>query len=347
MTNPEIDPAEYECAHVRNSEIVDIITARDVPLGGPRAMNVRRTLPQRKRSLIGPWCFLDHYGPHNVAATGGMAVPRHPHTGLATVTLLFEGNVEHIDSTNFANIVRPSEVNLMIAGSGISHSEFSTADTTILHGVQLWYALPEAKRNSTPQSQHHVAHPVRVPGGTVVTYLGELAGSTSPVDTRVEAMAAEVVIDPGETLTLDLDPRFEHGVLLDSGELTLQVDGHEQTVGRDELAYMPTGPNSIGFTAGDTSTRVILIGGEPFADKIVMWWNFVGRSHDDIVAYRTAWQTEIGAEQVTREQPATIETGVYDDGIPAPRFGVFPEGQPKPLRAPDIPSVRIKPRTTR
>lgn len=341
MTNPEINPAEYECAYVKNPDLIDIITARDVPLGGPRAMTVRRTLPQRKRSLIGPWCFFDHYGPDDVAATGGMAVPRHPHTGLATVTLLFEGQIEHIDTSGFSNIVRPNEVNLMIAGSGISHSEFSAGDTSILHGVQLWYALPEAVRNSTPESQHYVAEPVSVPGGTVLTYIGELAGVTSPVDTRVEALAAQIVIEPGRTVTLEIDPRFEHGVLLDSGDVTIHASGINQSLGQDELAYTPHGSDSISFTAGSSPTRIVLIGGVPFEDKIVMWWNFVGRSHDDIVNYRAAWQKEIEASDADEYTPTS---GTYSDGISVPRFGIFPENQPAPLPAPPLPNVRIKPR---
>lgn len=340
MTNPEIKPAEYECAFVGDPSLIDIITARDVPLGGPRAMTVRRTLPQRKRSLIGPWCFLDHYGPDDVAATGGMAVPRHPHTGLATVTLLFEGTIEHIDTSGFANIVRPSEVNLMIAGSGISHSEFSTDDTSVLHGVQLWYALPDAVRGSQPGSQHYVAQPVAVPGGTVLTYIGSLAGVTSPIDTRVEAMAAQVVIDPGQTVTLDVDPRFEHGILLDSGQLTIHISGCDQSVGRDELAYIPPGSTSIALTAGDSPTRIIAIGGPPFEERIVMWWNFVGRSHDEIVEYRRAWQSEIGAPDGDAQIPER-----WFDGAASPRFGVFPAGRPDPLPAPALPNVRIKPRT--
>ena len=108
---------------------VELLVPRQVPLGGPRAMDVRRTLPQRQRSLIGAWCFLDHYGPDRIGDSGGMKVPRHPHTGLQTVSWLFTGEIEHRDSAGFHAVVRPGEVNLMTAGRGISHSEFSTPDT--------------------------------------------------------------------------------------------------------------------------------------------------------------------------------------------------------------------------
>jgi len=106
---------------------VDVITSRDVPLGGPRAMTVRRTLPQRARSLVGAWCFADHYGPDEVDDTGGMVVPPHPHTGLQTVSWLFAGEIEHRDSAGHQALVRPGELNLMTGGRGVSHSEVSTS----------------------------------------------------------------------------------------------------------------------------------------------------------------------------------------------------------------------------
>ena len=114
------------------------------------------SLPQRQRSLIGAWCFVDHYGPDDTAATGGMDVPPHPHTGLATVSWLFTGEVEHRDSHGVHAVVRPGELNLMTGGHGIAHSEVSTADTTVLHGVQLWVALPDAHRDAPRAFAHHV-----------------------------------------------------------------------------------------------------------------------------------------------------------------------------------------------
>ncbi|WP_222704430.1 pirin family protein [Flaviflexus massiliensis] len=301
-------------------------------------------MPQRRRSLIGPWCFFDHYGPDNVGETGGMLVPRHPHTGLATVTLLFEGSIEHIDSTGFTNVVQPSEVNLMIAGSGVSHSEFSTSDTGILHGVQLWYALPDRVRNSPAVSQHYVAEPVTVPGGTVLTYIGSLAGTTSTVDTWVDSLAAQILINPGETVTVDVDESFEHGVLLDTGDLTIHAGDHSQGLDKDDLAYIPRGSRRLSFSA-TTPTRIMLIGGCPFEEKIVMWWNFVGPSHDEIVQYRTSWQNEIDESDAEAMVPE-LENGIYFDGVPEPRFETFPDNKPAPFPAPTLPNVRIKPRET-
>lgn len=161
---------------------VEVLSARDVPLGGPRALLVRRTLPQRARTLIGAWCFADHYGP--VDATGtGMDVPPHPHTGLQTVSWLFSGEIEHRDTLGTRALVRPGEMNLMTGGYGIAHSEVSTPDTTVIHGVQLWVALPEEHRDTARDFQHHVPEPVRVDGAEIKVFLGSLAGSTSPVRT--------------------------------------------------------------------------------------------------------------------------------------------------------------------
>ena len=141
MSNLEISPSEVDCRPGATASddglLVEVLTSRDVPLGGPRAMTVHRTLPQRRRSLIGAWCFADHYGPDDVSATGGMDVPPHPHTGLQTVSWLFTGEIEHRDTMGNHAMVRPGELNLMTAGHGIAHTEVSTADTTVLHGVQL------------------------------------------------------------------------------------------------------------------------------------------------------------------------------------------------------------------
>ena len=116
MSNTDAAPAEVACVA---SPFTGVLHPREVPLGGPRAILVRRTLPQRERSLIGAWCFADHYGPQDVRGGTGMDVPPHPHTGLQTVSWLFAGEVEHRDSAGVHAIVRPGELNLMTAGAGI------------------------------------------------------------------------------------------------------------------------------------------------------------------------------------------------------------------------------------
>ncbi|OSC66857.1 pirin [Streptomyces sp. 4F] len=289
MSNTETRPAEMRCgASVDEAPAagVEVLTARDVPLGGPRAMNVRRTLPQRARTLIGAWCFADHYGPDDVAESGGMDVAPHPHIGLQTVSWLFSGEIEHRDSLGTHAFVRPGELNLMTGGFGICHSEVSTPGTTVLHGVQLWVALPEEHRGTGRDFQHHAPVPVALDGGTVRVFLGSLAGDTSPVTTFTPLLGAEVTLVPGGTVSLDVDTAFEHGVLVDSGDV--RVDG--TTVRPTELGYVAPGRRTLTLTNDSTRTaRLVLLGGPPFPEEIVMWWNFIGRSHDEIVQAREDW----------------------------------------------------------
>jgi quercetin 2,3-dioxygenase len=330
VSNVEIAPDEMVCGEPtpREPAVVEILTPREVPLGGPRAMSVRRTLPQRQRSLIGAWCFVDHYGPDDVAATGGMDVAPHPHTGLATVSWLFTGEVEHRDSHGVHAVVRPGELNLMTGGHGVCHSEVSLPDTTTLHGVQLWLALPDTHRDAPRDFAHHAPEPVALPGAAVRVFLGSLAGDTSPVPTATPLLGAEIVLEPHAAITLDVDPAFEHGVLVDTGAVRLGGEGVTPSgVARAELAYVAPGPARLELTnETDAPARLLLLGGTPFGEQIVMWWNFVGRTHDEIVAFRSAWE---------------------DD--PEGRFGhvtgyVGRDGGTARLHAPALPNARLRPR---
>ncbi|MGA5198092.1 pirin family protein [Streptomyces exfoliatus] len=300
-----------------NGAGVEVLSARDVPLGGPRAMTVRRTLPQRARTLIGAWCFIDHYGPDEVATTGGMDVAPHPHIGLQTVSWLFEGEIEHRDSLGSHALVRPGELNLMTSGHGISHSEVSTGRTTRLHGVQLWVALPEEHRDTGRDFQHHAPATVRVDGADIRVFLGSLAGETSPVRTFTPLLGAEVLLDAGASVTLPVDPAFEHGLLVDEGDV--RVEG--TPLKPAELAYVGPGGRSLTLTnASERPARTVLLGGPPFQEQIVMWWNFIGRSHEDVVEARAAWEE------------ASDRFGTVD-GYPGDR-----------LPAPALPNARITPR---
>ncbi|WP_435746689.1 pirin family protein [Nocardioides sp. SYSU DS0663] len=349
MTNPERDPAVHHCAS-GPAEDVSVLAPREVPLGGPRAMTVRRTLPSRARSLIGAWCFLDHYGPDDVAETGGMVVPPHPHTGLQTVSWLFTGEVEHRDSAGNVATVRPGELNLMTAGRGISHSEVSTPTTSVLHGAQLWVALPDADRDADPGFAHHVPEPVTGEGWTARVFLGSLLGSTSPLPTYTPLLGAELLLDPGASLVLDVDPAFEHGVLVDAGEV--EVAG--RAVAAAELGHVPPGHDRLELRAADRPTRLLLLGGEPFGEQIVMWWNFVGRTHEEVVAFREAWQEQVrdGDRSVhpddaggLHERPAQPQ-GVVARGtdVRPGRFGVVAGQELPPIPAPPLPHARLRSR---
>ena len=330
MTNLEKNPTLSVLEPGEPCTSVEVLTPREVPLGGIRAMTVYRTLPQKRRSLVGAWCFLDHYGPDDVAVTGGMEVPRHPHTGLATVSWLFTGRIDHLDSNQVAAAVLPGELNLMIAGQGITHQEISTADTTVLHGVQLWYALPDATRFSAHGFAHYAPEPVELDGASVRVFIGSLLGSTSPVDTRTpDMLGAELILQPGARVTLPVRRDFEHAVLAETGSISV----NDAPVQHRELGYVPTGADTMVIAAGAEGARVILLGGVPLGEQIVMWWNFIGRSHDEIEEFRRRYQAELGFEAVDPR----------DEGKPA-LFGPYPEGQLAPLPAPPLPTVRLRPR---
>ena len=320
VSNLERDPAEQLLTEPRTG--ATILEPRDVPLGGPRSMSVRRTLPQRARSLIGPWCFVDHYGPDPVDGSGAMNVPPHPHTGLQTVSWLFDGEIEHRDSAGNHAMVRPGELNLMTAGRGIQHSEVSTAATTVLHGAQLWVALPNADRDHAPFFEHYVPPAVPFGDATLRVFLGSLGGSVSPATAFSAIVGAQVELPAGAGIDLPVDPSFEHGVLLDRGAVA--VDGLDLPL--SHLSFRDTGAASIRLEAGPEGARLLLIGGAPFGESIVMWWNFIGRSHDDIVKYRAEWQADVIAA-----------------GTPSGPFGIIEEAT-FALPAPVLPNVRLTPR---
>ncbi|MET8771703.1 pirin family protein [Streptomyces sp. NPDC004658] len=326
MSNVETQPVEVRCGTETDggppagAPRVDVLTPRDVPLGGPRAMTVRRTLPQRARTLIGAWCFADHYGPDDVAETGGMDVAPHPHTGLQTVSWLFSGEIEHRDSLGSHALVRPGELNLMTSGYGISHSEVSTPRTTVLHGVQLWVALPEEHRATARDFRHHVPEPVRTDGAEIRVFLGSLAGSTSPVPAFTPLLGAEIVLEPHAAVTLAVDPGFEHGLLVDQGAVRLA----DVLLKPAELGYVHPGPGTLTLVnESDDIARTVLLGGTPFEEEIVMWWNFIGRSHDDIVRAREDWQN-------SSDRFGAVE-GYPGDRLPAP---VLPNATITPRRNP-------------
>ncbi len=321
MSNLEPAPAEFTCASTDFAG-VEVLAPREVPLGGPRALSVRRTLPQRQRSLIGAWCFADHYGPQDVRQSAGMDVPPHPHTGLQTVSWLFRGEIEHRDSAGVHQLVRPGEMNLMTAGAGICHSEVSTPATSVLHGVQLWVALPDTDRNTARDFDHHVPEAVSRHGATIRVFLGGLAGQRSPVHTFTPLLGAQIDLTAGSTVELDVHPGFEHGVLLDLG--CVEVAGRRLEPG--ELAYLGPGSDTLRLhnPAGLTA-RMLVLGGAPFTEELLMWWNFVGRTHEEIAEYRRLWQ----------------------DGDE--RFGAVSgySGSVTRLPAPPLPVTRLRPRRNR
>lgn len=270
---------------------VELLEGTPVALGGLRGMEVVRTLPSKQRRMVGAWCFLDAYGPHDVNRSAGMRVGPHPHTGLQTVSWLVQGEILHRDNLGSRQEIRPGQLNLMTAGRGISHSEETpAAHSAVLQGVQLWVALPGSDRDGAPAFAHHADLPVLTDGGLTATVLmGEVAGAASPARCHTPLVGAEVTMAAGSVARLPLEPSFEYAVLMLDGAAT--VDGVPASPG--PLLYLGDGRSSLPLTAGPES-RFMLLGGEPFGEKLVMWWNFVGRDHDEIVAAREGWAGTAG-----------------------------------------------------
>jgi quercetin 2,3-dioxygenase len=251
-------------------------------------IEVRRLLPLRQRRSVGAWCFVDHYGPMSVDGVAGMQVPPHPHIGLQTVTWLIAGNVLHRDSLGSEQMIRPGQLNLMTAGHGIAHSEESPADhDPSLHGVQLWLALPGADRQAAPAFEHHAQLPVLGLGAFEVTvFAGSLADVTSPARTYSRLVGAEIHAVRDGSGTIPLVPGHEHVVFAASGDAV--AGGIPVSAG--SLLYLGTGRRALALT-GRAGARLLLLGGEPLGETLLMWWNFVGRTPDDIVEAARAWSS--------------------------------------------------------
>ncbi|MBO0831148.1 MAG: pirin family protein, partial [Actinobacteria bacterium] len=230
----------------------------------------------------------DHYGPMDVDGVAGMNVPPHPHIGLQTVTWLLRGDVLHRDSLGSEQLIRPGQLNLMTAGRGIAHAEESPPQhDQVLHGVQLWVALPDASRHVQPAFEHHPSLPQARLGGFAITVLvGELAGATSAASVFTPIVGAELTAAGGPaSCTLPLRPDFEHVAFVASGQAS--VDGTDLTVG--QLLYLPAGrPETI--LAAPADSTIMLLGGEPLREPLLMWWNFVARTPEEIATATAAWQ---------------------------------------------------------
>lgn len=324
MSNLDTAPTESTCPALdpTASPAPVTLSPREVPLGGPRAMSVRRTLPHRDIRTIGAWCFVDDYGPLT-PADPPMAVPPHPHSGLQTVTWLLSGTVQHRDSTGGASVVRPGELNIMTSGRGITHSEYSAPDEQV-RGVQTWVALPSHAMAAEPHFEHHADLPrVTVPSPTgadltAIVFIGTFAGATSPAHHYSPLVGVELSAAGATEALLPLDPAFEYGLLALDDPVT--VDGVALQPG--DLRYLGWGDESLTLRVGGP-TKVLLLGGEPLTEELLMWWNFVGRTHEDIAAARADW-----------------ESG-------AARFGSVVGDPTERLRAPILPNARLRPRPGR
>ena len=265
-----------------------LLEPRYVKLSTRTGIEVRRTLPNARKRMIGAWAFADHFGP--TPQTEGMVVAAHPHTGLQTATWMIEGRFEHRDSIGTIQHLEPGQLNLMTAGRGIAHSELSMADAKTLHALQLWIALPDSVRKMVPEFEHQGTLPkVKFEGAVATVFAGELSGfpgQRAATKLFSPLVGAEFRLAPGAELTLSLDQEFEHGFLNVQGALSV---GRED-VPLHSIEFLEAGASTTKLrNAGEDEAIVILLGGEPFTEPIVMWWNFIERSHEEIVEVREKW----------------------------------------------------------
>lgn len=270
---------------------VDVLEARKAAIGD--GTEVRRLLPQRVLRTIGAWCFLDHYGPDDTSAGPGMRVPPHPHIGLQTASWLFDGLVLHRDSLGSEQLIRPGELNLMTSGRGIAHSEESPAGRpALLHGVQLWIALPAAHQFAEPDFAHHADLPVVYSGDARITVVaGSHAGERSPATVFSPLVGLEVALPDGGSVALPAAEGFEYGVLAADGPAGVAcpaIAGHAARIEPGMLAHLPAGVPSITLSAAGPC-RFFVVGGVPLGERLVMWWNFVARTAVEITTARNAW----------------------------------------------------------
>jgi quercetin 2,3-dioxygenase len=292
---------------------IERLEARSTEIGG--GILIRRALPNRHRRTVGAWCFLDHAGPIEFDEGGGMHVGPHPHIGLQTFTWMIEGEVVHRDSLGNEQLITPGQVNLMTAGSGITHAEDSAAGIGgRLHAAQLWIALPEHERRRAPAFRNYPHLPLIEQGGFSVRVLaGSAFGETSPAQIYSPLIGLDLASSGRAALELPLEPGFEHAALVLDG--TASVAG--QTLVPGTLLYFGTGHETVALRADDTA-RVLLVGGTPFGEEILVWWNFVARTREEIAA-------------ATRDWNAGRHFGPVR-GSPAPR-----------LIAPDVAGLNLRP----
>jgi redox-sensitive bicupin YhaK (pirin superfamily) len=255
--------------------------SRVTDVGG---LPVHRTLPQRGRRTVGAWCFLDRFGPIDVTPQRTMTVGPHPHIGLHTVTWLLSGQVLHSDSLGNQQPIRPGQLNLMTSGHSIVHAEDARGGPHgLMDGVQLWIAQPEATRHDPPSFAHHADLPmVDLPAARATVLVGEFAGARSPA--RTDSPLVGVDIAGSGRLDLPLEASFEHAVAVLHGGARIG----DSVASPNQLMYIGAGRDGVRLDLMDSS-RGLLLGGHPFAEEILMWWNFVARDRSELEQAYAGW----------------------------------------------------------
>jgi len=268
-----------------NSFLMERLATRDSIVGD--SLPIRRALPNRARRMIGAWCFLDHAGPVTVKSHEEFRVGSHPHIGLQTFTWMIEGEILHRDSLGYEQVLRPRQVNLMTSGHGIAHSEESLPMTapSRLHMAQLWIALPESHRHGPAAFEHHPVLPVLQHNGFTITVLaGEILEQVSPVKVHSPLLGLDLACTGNAETRLPLNSNFEHGVLVLDGQIIIEGEALESGT----LLYLGKDRSHVRIQT-TTNARLLLLGGEPFNEEVLLWWNFVARSEAEIIEATNDW----------------------------------------------------------
>lgn len=264
---------------------VEISESHEATVG---RFHVRRALPRRQRRTVAAWCFADHMGPADVTENAGLDVGPHPHMGLQTVTWLLDGQALHRDSLGSEQVITPGQLNLMTAGHGVSHSEEATGHYRgRLEGIQLWIAQPDATRSGAAAFEHHPSLPqLELSNGVATVLVGALDSATSPARHDSPLLGVDLDLRVGTT-EVPLRPAWEHALVVLRGAVRIGA-----AVARPgQLAYLGDGRTEL-VAEAEPESRVMLLGGEPFGEQIVMWWNYVARSRDELTAAHASWQAQ-------------------------------------------------------
>jgi redox-sensitive bicupin YhaK (pirin superfamily) len=254
--------------------------------------SVRRALPSAQRRMVGPFIFFDQMGPATFGIGDGLDVRPHPHIGLATLTYLLDGEIEHRDSLGSSQVIRPGEVNLMTAGSGITHSERSPAQARVtggpLFGLQTWIALPQADQEIAPAFDHYTADQIPrldADGVNLSVVVGQMDGLRSPVRTYSDTIYADLVLADAARYQLQAD-HIERAVYVVSG--AIRIEGQDGSFEAGEfVVFKPDAEIVIRAVGG---ARLTVVGGEPFAEQRQIFWNFVSTSAERIEQAKRDWR---------------------------------------------------------
>jgi len=283
MMNDRVAAQPVDASNVHGSAF-ERFPAHETSLG---SLKVLRVLPMRQKRLVGAWCFLDRFGPLSFTESKPMDVAPHPHIGLQTVSWLLQGEIVHKDSLGNEALLRPRGVNVMTSGGGIAHAEETPPNNSgLLNGVQLWVALPDAHRHGPASFQHIDEVPIiEQAGSTVSVFAGSMLGYSSPAKHASHVLGIEIALSASTSLALPLDRSFEHAALLLTGDA--EIDG--QWIDAKGLWYLGTSRSVVEFKSRN-GCRLLLIGGLPFPERILMWWNFVARTPEEIAQARSDWR---------------------------------------------------------